>query len=170
MDNVLLAGSQRATPRVSRSSHDTHVERWIAWASEMTSVYARERWPVPHSESVRTRFHISHNRLAAEPGTVERSFLAVPISPRPFWYPMWSLILPVCSGHILVARIEIEIFWYDLTIRSTFRGGHCRIVRFIKHKSSFLRGWTIQITICGDIIIKSFYIFDLLNWSYDCPK
>lgn len=126
MDNVLLAGSQRATPRVSRSSHDTHVERWIARVSGMASVYARERRPVPHSESVRTRFHISHNRLVAERGTVERSFLATPISPRPFWYPMWSLISPVCSGHILAARLEIElIFWYDLPIRSTFWGGHC---------------------------------------------
>lgn len=163
-------GLTKGDPRVSRSSHDTHVERWIARASEMASVYARERRPVPHSESVRTRFHISHNRLVAERGTVERSFLAAPISLRPFWYPMWSLISPVCSGLILVARLEIElIFWYNLAIRSIFRGGYCSVgsCDLLNIKAEFPMGMNygkFRNTICSDIIIKShLYFFNSLS-------
>lgn len=114
-------------------------------ASETASVYARARRPVPHSESVRTRFHISHNRLAAERGTVERSFLAAPISPRPFWYPMWSLISPVCSGHILVARHERSSWYFGTTRRYAPLSEEGTVllesVRFIEHiKAGFLWG------------------------------
>jgi len=84
----------------------------------------RERRPVPHSESVRTRFHISHNRLVAK-----RSFLA--ISPGPFWYPTWSLISPVCSGQIKL------IFWRCSTFRDERR--FWKFARFIQHKEGFPR-------------------------------
>lgn len=125
---------KRATPRVLRDPPT--IRMWSDGSragARRSSANVRARRPLPHSESVRTRFHISHNRLwtvVAVCAVRWNSFLAAPRAISPFLISNvvtdFTRLFKTHSRRRL-ERSGADIFWPDLTMCSTFRLGRCSL-------------------------------------------